>query len=77
MGAGLYDFKELSQQMDLKTGGISASTHVTDNPSNVNLVEQGVVFSSHCLNRNITPMFDLLQEIFLRFVRFLWPPIEK
>lgn len=35
MGAGIYDYKELSHQIELYTGGLGASTLVSADPSDV------------------------------------------
>ncbi len=40
MGAGVYDYKELSHQMELYTGGLSASCHIASHPSQLNSLEE-------------------------------------
>ena len=40
MGAGLMDFQELSQQMDLHTGGMTASAMISDHHTLDNTYEQ-------------------------------------
>ncbi|KAL4217277.1 Presequence protease [Mactra antiquata] len=67
MGAGIYDYKELSHQIDLHTGGLNASTLVAQDPTDLLAFEQGVMFSSSCLERNLDRMFDLWTEIFDRY----------
>ena len=36
MGAGVMDYKELSHQAELHTGGLNASTHVSVDPADIN-----------------------------------------
>lgn len=64
MGAGSYDYKELSHQVELYTGGLTASPLVVPDPSDSLGFEQGVLFSSYCLERNLDRMLDLWTEIF-------------
>ncbi|XP_074650710.1 presequence protease, mitochondrial-like isoform X2 [Tubulanus polymorphus] len=66
MGADDYDFKELSQEIESKTGGIAAQPHICQNHSNIQQFEEGIIFSSYCLNRNTSDMLDLLLKIFHR-----------
>ncbi|XP_053386243.1 presequence protease, mitochondrial-like [Mercenaria mercenaria] len=66
MGAGIYDFKELSHQAELYTGGLSAGTLVSQDPTDPLDFDQGVVFSSYCLERNFDKTLDLWTEIFDR-----------
>ncbi|KAI0212017.1 Presequence protease, mitochondrial [Lamellibrachia satsuma] len=66
MGARSMDYKDLSEQIDLTTGGLGVSTHVTDHHTDEDLFEKGVVFSSYCLDRNVNKMFELWTEIFNR-----------
>ena len=67
MGAGVMDYKELSHQAELHTGGLNAATHVSMNPNDLFGFDQGVLFSSHCLERNLEKMLELWTEIFDRF----------
>ncbi|CAH1789315.1 unnamed protein product [Owenia fusiformis] len=64
MGAGGLNFKDLAQEIELKTGGMSASNIISDNHSNLDIYEQGILFSSHCLDQNIEAMFNLWGQIF-------------
>lgn len=66
MGAGIYDYKELSHQIELHTGGLNASTLVSPDPSDLMSFEQGVLFTSYCLERNLDKTLDLWTEIFDR-----------
>ncbi|XP_002750056.1 presequence protease, mitochondrial [Callithrix jacchus] len=64
LGCGLLDYREQAQQIELKTGGMSASPHVLPDDSHMDTYEQGVLFSSHCLDRNLSDMMHLWSEIF-------------
>lgn len=64
MGAGSMDYKELSQQIELSTSGLSAGTHVVQHHSDNYSYEQGLVFSSYCLDRNVDKMLGLWGDIF-------------
>ncbi|XP_069504122.1 presequence protease, mitochondrial [Ambystoma mexicanum] len=64
MGCGAYDYREQSQQMELTTGGMSVSPQIIPDDSNIDAYEQGVLFSSSCLDRNLPDMMHLWSEIF-------------
>ena len=64
MGAAGMDYRQLDQQIELKTGGLSFGAHLTEGLDSVRSYEQGVVFSSHSLDRNLPDMFQLWQSIF-------------
>ena len=40
MGTQNLDYKELSQKIDLTTGGLNASVHISDNPQHISTFEQ-------------------------------------
>ncbi|XP_057400410.1 presequence protease, mitochondrial isoform X3 [Balaenoptera acutorostrata] len=64
LGCGGLDYRELAQQVDLKTGGLAATPHVLPDDSHLDTYEQGVLFSSFCLDRNLPDMMHLWSEIF-------------
>lgn len=66
MGAGDMDYRQLDQRMELKTGGLSVGLHLTEGLESVRTFEEGVVLSSHCLDRNLPDMFQLWRTIFER-----------
>ncbi|KAL9969305.1 hypothetical protein ACROYT_G021504 [Oculina patagonica] len=66
MGAGNLNYRELSQLMEMRTGGMSLSTHISTHHSDMKAFEQGLEFSSHCLDKNLPHMFYLWAEIFSR-----------
>ncbi|XP_048577548.1 presequence protease, mitochondrial isoform X1 [Nematostella vectensis] len=64
MGAGNLDYKEMAQLIERRTGGLSVGTHICTNHTDPMKYEQGVMFSSHCLDKNLPHMFYLWGEIF-------------
>ncbi|XP_071943029.1 presequence protease, mitochondrial-like isoform X2 [Antedon mediterranea] len=66
MGAGNMSFHEISQQEDLKTGGLGVHTHICQHPDSIHKVEKGIMLSSYCLDNNTEEMFKLWHDIFLR-----------
>ncbi|XP_065809354.1 presequence protease, mitochondrial-like [Labrus bergylta] len=63
MGCGGLDYRQQSQQMELRTGGMSVSTQVVPDSTQLDMYEQGVLLSS-CLERNLPHMFHLWSDIF-------------
>ncbi|KAI5262151.1 Presequence Protease [Manis pentadactyla] len=64
LGCGALDYREQAQQVELKTGGMTASPHVLPDHTHLDTYEQGVLFSSFCLDRNLPDMMHLWSEIF-------------
>ncbi|XP_075954353.1 presequence protease, mitochondrial isoform X2 [Anarhichas minor] len=64
MGCGALDYRQQSQQMELRTGGMSVSPQVTPDSSQLDMYEQGVLLYSSCLERNLPHMFQLWSDIF-------------
>ncbi|XP_044075003.1 presequence protease, mitochondrial [Siniperca chuatsi] len=64
MGCGSLDYRQQAQQMDLRTGGMSVSTQVIPDSTQLDMYEQGVLLSSSCLERNLPHMFQLWSDIF-------------
>ncbi|KAJ1971434.1 Mitochondrial presequence protease [Dimargaris xerosporica] len=54
---------DLERDLLLYTGGVSVSHHLTPDSVNFDQVEQGISFTSHCLDTNIPRMYQLIQEI--------------
>ncbi|PWW76210.1 hypothetical protein C7212DRAFT_295993 [Tuber magnatum] len=65
LGTGKRSMEELEDEIKLKTGGIRASTHVSTNHSNLEVTEEGLVFSGFALDKNIPDMFELLRTVLL------------
>ncbi|XP_023404516.1 presequence protease, mitochondrial isoform X1 [Loxodonta africana] len=64
LGCGTLNYREQAQQIELKTGGMTVSPHVLPDESHLDTYEQGVLFSSLCLDRNLPDMMHLWSEIF-------------
>ncbi|KAM5235047.1 presequence protease, mitochondrial-like [Ctenodactylus gundi] len=64
LGCGNLNARELAQQIELKTGGLTVSPQVLPDTSHLDSYEQGVHFSSLCLEQNLPDMMHLWMEIF-------------
>uniref|UniRef100_A0A665XFA6 Pitrilysin metalloproteinase 1 n=1 Tax=Echeneis naucrates TaxID=173247 RepID=A0A665XFA6_ECHNA len=67
MGSGGLDYRQQAQQMELRTGGMSVSTQVIPDSTQLDMYEGkyfGVLLSSSCLERNLPHMFQLWSDIF-------------
>ncbi|KAK7112412.1 hypothetical protein V1264_011876 [Littorina saxatilis] len=64
IGAGGHDYRWMSQQQELYTGGMSASTQVTSHHTQENHIQKGVTFSSYCLERNLNKLLELWTLVF-------------
>ncbi|XP_012864864.1 PREDICTED: presequence protease, mitochondrial [Dipodomys ordii] len=64
LGCGILDYRKQAQQIELKTGGMTVSPQVLCDDSHLDAYEQGVLFSSLCLDRNLPDMMHLWSEIF-------------
>ncbi|KAG7524059.1 presequence protease, mitochondrial [Solea senegalensis] len=64
MGCGDLDYRQQAQQMEMRTGGMSVSTQVIPDSTELDVYEQGVLLSSSCLERNLPHMFHLWSDIF-------------
>ncbi|XP_034558325.1 presequence protease, mitochondrial [Notolabrus celidotus] len=64
VGCGALDYRQQAQQMELRTGGMSVSTQVIPDSTQLDMYEQGVLLSSSCLERNLPHMFQLWSDTF-------------
>uniref|UniRef100_A0A2I4CMQ5 Presequence protease, mitochondrial n=1 Tax=Austrofundulus limnaeus TaxID=52670 RepID=A0A2I4CMQ5_AUSLI len=64
MGCGALDYRQQAQQMELRTGGMSVSSQIIPDSTQMDTFEQGVLLSSSCLDRNLAHMFQLWSDIF-------------
>ncbi|XP_073995369.1 presequence protease, mitochondrial isoform X1 [Rhodnius prolixus] len=64
MGTNSHDYRQMDQMIQLKTGGLNFSTHIAENIFDLSSFEEGIIFSSFCLDRNVKPMCSLWSEIF-------------
>ncbi|CAL1264212.1 unnamed protein product [Larinioides sclopetarius] len=63
MGAGNLSYKELDQEIQLKTGKLDVSLHLSEDPSDPLRFRQALLLSSYCLDKNIESMFSLWKDI--------------
>ncbi|XP_077285107.1 presequence protease, mitochondrial [Arctopsyche grandis] len=59
-----YSYREFDELINLNTGGLSISTHVANSIGDPFQYEQGVLLSSHCLDRNLEGMLSIWGEFF-------------
>ncbi|QQP50819.1 Presequence protease_ mitochondriallike, partial [Caligus rogercresseyi] len=52
LGAGEYSYREFDTEVDLATGGLSMSYHLTESSSCLNTFTEGILLSSYALERN-------------------------
>ena len=66
MGAGnKYDFRQLETIIDLHTGGLGAGNHLSEGTKSLtDFASEGLLLSSHCLERNSQKMLDIWSDIF-------------
>ncbi|XP_019848663.1 PREDICTED: presequence protease, mitochondrial-like isoform X1 [Amphimedon queenslandica] len=65
MGTQDLDYRQLSQQIDLYTGGsVCVGTHVASHHSIPNQFEQAIALTSHCLDRHLPYMLSIWEDIF-------------
>jgi len=64
MGTKSHDYRQFDQMVKLRTGGLNLSPHIAENIFDSSSFEEGVVFSSYCLDRNFNVMVSLWKEIF-------------
>lgn len=57
MGAGLRDYKDQSEEIDLKTGGLNVSTHLVEHHKNEDVFEQVKRKRSFHLSKSIAISF--------------------
>ena len=70
MGAGDKNYRQMDIQMELHTGGMGASLHCSEDPNNAShLIQNGLLISSHCLDRNTPEMMSLWNDIFHGFLQ--------
>ncbi|KAK6492234.1 presequence protease [Huso huso] len=63
LGCGVMDYRQQSQQIELKTGGMSVSPQIIPDATDLDVYEQGVLLSSSSLERNVPDMMRLWSEI--------------
>lgn len=64
MGTNTQDYRRFDQIIRLKTGGVFFSPHIAENIYETNSFEEGVLFSTSCLDKNVNGMASIMQELF-------------
>uniref|UniRef100_UPI00398ED8F7 presequence protease, mitochondrial isoform X1 n=3 Tax=Pristiophorus japonicus TaxID=55135 RepID=UPI00398ED8F7 len=64
MGCASLNYRQLDQLIELKTGGMAASPKILQDIDDLDMYEQGVLFTSLCLDRNLPDMMQLWTDIF-------------
>ncbi|KAJ1973909.1 Mitochondrial presequence protease [Dimargaris verticillata] len=62
-GTHTRSMADLERDLLLYTSGVSISHHLSPDSTNFDQVEQGISFTSHCLDANVPRMYQLIQEI--------------
>ncbi|CAG8840253.1 632_t:CDS:2, partial [Racocetra persica] len=63
LGTKTKTMAEIDDDIRLYTGGVNASPIVSTDHSELDQYEEGIVISSHCLDRNIDKMYDIMQQL--------------
>ncbi|KAF9978441.1 Mitochondrial presequence protease [Actinomortierella ambigua] len=63
LGTKTRPMDEIDDEIRLHTGGIRAAPFLSTNHSDMDRIEEGISFSSYCLDRNQDKMFDLIQML--------------
>ena len=66
LGAGKFDFRRMDTEIDLRTAGLLCGHQINESAADLNTVQEAILISSHCLERNVDKMFELWTEIFNR-----------
>ncbi|RWS01687.1 Presequence protease: mitochondrial-like protein [Dinothrombium tinctorium] len=64
LGTRNKSHKDMDQEISLRTGGLSASVHIAEHHSLIGDYEQGVIFSSYSLEKNLEAMLNIWSQIF-------------
>ncbi|KAF6200005.1 hypothetical protein GE061_006304 [Apolygus lucorum] len=64
MGTKSRNYKQMDQLVQLKTGRLSFGTHIAENIYDILSYEEGITFSSMCIDKNVKAMMGLWTDIF-------------
>lgn len=64
MGTETLDYRTFDQQIYLKSGGLNINSHIAETIEDANSFEEGILFSSYCLDGNISNMYNLWEKLF-------------
>ena len=62
------DHRQFAQLCDLWCSGLSSTAHLSVHPGSSTVINQGVFFSSYCIDRHLQNMLSLWQDVFVRLV---------
>lgn len=65
IGAGKRTFKQMDQEITMRTKGLKSSVHNVLHPSSLTNCERGILVSSYCLNKNAEAMLNLWKDVIL------------
>eukprot|EP01101_Sappina_pedata_P006679 TRINITY_DN3393_c0_g1_i1.p1 TRINITY_DN3393_c0_g1~~TRINITY_DN3393_c0_g1_i1.p1 ORF type:complete len:1084 (+),score=349.18 TRINITY_DN3393_c0_g1_i1:3-3254(+) len=63
MDAGPFNYRELSQQIESHTGGISVAPFVTRDPQNAGITESAIMLHGSAIDDNTGKLFELIRTI--------------
>lgn len=63
LGTKTRSIADIEDEIMLRTGGISVSTHIAPNHSNLDKVEEGISWSGYCLDENVPHMYELMRQV--------------
>lgn len=61
-----YNYRDFDKYVSKSTSGLAFISHITEHIDQQEQFEQGIFFSSHCLDENLPKMLDIWSEIFDR-----------
>jgi len=64
LGTEALDYRELAQAIKTTTGGVRAGAAIIADPTDPSVFTTTMTLSSHCLDRNIDRMFNLVTDVF-------------
>ncbi|XP_043279555.1 presequence protease, mitochondrial [Venturia canescens] len=64
MGTKKNDYRSFDRLCELKTGGLSFSSHVADKKDSTSHYEEGILLQSYCLDKNAKDMWNIWEELF-------------
>ncbi|KAI8084616.1 peptidase M16C associated-domain-containing protein [Halteromyces radiatus] len=65
LGTKDQSMAEIDDEIRLYTGGLRASTTVSTNHSDIDVMEEGIALMGNCLDRNIDKMYSILTKLIL------------
>lgn len=66
LGAGAYERRDFDQRTRLTTGGLGVALNIHPSLSELENFRSEIMIGSHCLNKNVSGMFELWGNVFSR-----------